>query len=733
MAGAAEGGGEATIASARPAASPNAVPGHYELRDLLGRGGFASVYEAWDSRLQRVVAIKCITLGADAQAWLKEARLAARITHRAVVTVHDVFVNDGHGCIVMERVEGRSLSSIIANGPAPEPLVIDWMLQAAEAFGEAHAMKVLHGDIKPANLMVDDTGRLRVLDFGVACALDRLATSDSFGESLPAGTLAYMAPEQLLGLSPSIRTDIYALGLVLQELLSGRRVHEARPGLAIVHHKLHDDEAPIQLCAGTPLTTLARRMTARHPQQRPESMEAVARALRAMQRSQPIQGSRWLPRLSRQQAPAESSTRRRLAIALLLTAAIGTAAWCVVRFAPMSLRTVSSAHWVLRVDEAEGLLRRFDEEGQLDKAVGLLEGVLAERPGQPAAAAALAMAYCLRYAGDQRDDVWLKRAELSAQMALRGEDQLANAHAAQAWVMNLQGRWRESEPAYRRALALDQHNLFALNGLAHLLIRMQQQEEAHQVLDSALATYPKEPLFLDALGGLLFQQGDHAGAEKLFRASISARPTGVAPYVNLHAVLLRTDRVDEAQAVLQQGLRMRPDPRLYTGLGNAMYAQGHYFEAAEAFERAVSAAKGSPNDYLMWANLGDALRWVPGREAEARQAHRRALQLLEPELARAPQDAKLLSRAGLYAAKMGEIGRARVWIDAALARAGSNPDLQFRAAMAAEVLGDRDKALAHLRQALARGYPSKAIAQEPELQALRRDVRYHQMFTEEKP
>ena len=149
-------------------------------------------------------------------------------------------------------------------------------------------------------------------------------------------------------------------------------------------------------------------------------------------------------------------------------------------------------------------------------------------------------------------------------------------------------------------------------------------------------------------------------------------------------------------------------------------------------DQALSAERGSPNDYRNWANSADALRMIPGREAASEQAYRRALELLRPRLAGTP-DATLLSRAGLYASRVGDADDARTWTAAALARAPDDADAQFRATIVAVLAHDRDTALKRLTRALALGFPPHLVEDEPDLQGLRRDRRFHQLMSKENP
>ncbi|HEY5798919.1 MAG TPA: tetratricopeptide repeat protein, partial [Burkholderiaceae bacterium] len=159
---------------------------------------------------------------------------------------------------------------------------------------------------------------------------------------------------------------------------------------------------------------------------------------------------------------------------------------------------------------------------------------------------------------------------------------------------------------------------------------------------------------------------------------------------------------------------------------NALYQREDYIGAVQAFEQAVSEAKGNPQDYLGWANLADTLLWIPGRTDDARKAYKRAIELLEPRLQRAPNDVMLVSRMGLYAARIGDKGKSALLTKNALAIAPKDPDVHFRSGLAYELNGQRDDALAALIRARELGYPQHLIDTNAELVDLRRDARYSQ-------
>ncbi len=264
------------------------VPGtiladRYRIVGLLGRGGMGEVYRADDLKLEQPVALKFLPHGLEGDIerlarFYREVRFARQVSHPAVCRVYDVAEADGHLFLSMELVDGENLASLLRRiGRLPADKATDIARQLCSGIAAAHEKGVLHRDLKPANVMLDGQGNVRVTDFGLAGLAESLRDAD-----VRSGTPCYMSPEQLQGREVSVRSDVYALGLVLYELYTGRRAFE---GKSIAEYaRKHRDERPLEpsaLVAGLD-PTIERAILAcleKEPRRRPSSALVVSAML----------------------------------------------------------------------------------------------------------------------------------------------------------------------------------------------------------------------------------------------------------------------------------------------------------------------------------------------------------------------------------------------------------------------------------------------------------------------
>lgn len=273
------------------ATPPLQTLGRYRLVRVLGRGAMGVVYEALDERLGRTVAIKTVlrshldnesTAQEYAARFVREARAAARLSHPNIVTVFDFGEHDDLSYIVMEFVSGRELADLFRSGHRFSLVqALQIMAELLDALAYAHAQGVVHRDVKPANVLVDQAGHVKLADFGVARVSS--GTQDRTMPGTMVGTPNYMSPEQILGQPVGSRTDIFAAGVVLYQFLTGRQPFEGG-GMFVVQRRILQEEAtpPSQVFAGLPpvLDGIVARALAKRPEDRYETAAAFAQDLR---------------------------------------------------------------------------------------------------------------------------------------------------------------------------------------------------------------------------------------------------------------------------------------------------------------------------------------------------------------------------------------------------------------------------------------------------------------------
>ena len=258
--------------------------GRYEVIEKLGQGGMGTVYKAFDPLLTRVVAVKVISGQLDdnpehRERFFREARAAAQMSHRNIITIYDLGEQDGSPFLAMEYLEGRDLDQRLHDTEVMSlARKLELALSISEGLAHAHACGLIHRDIKPANIFVTDDGVVKILDFGLA----RLISSGLTRSNAMVGTVNYMAPEQLRGERADHRADIFSFGVLLYELLGGRKPFQGDSAASTMYKILHDipqalDELDPML--GPPLTSVVDRAMAKAREDRYQRMTDLLRDL----------------------------------------------------------------------------------------------------------------------------------------------------------------------------------------------------------------------------------------------------------------------------------------------------------------------------------------------------------------------------------------------------------------------------------------------------------------------
>ncbi|MEU0096304.1 Stk1 family PASTA domain-containing Ser/Thr kinase [Kribbella sp. NPDC006257] len=263
------------------------LDGRYRVGARVAKGGMATVYEALDMRLDRIVALKVMHLGLGDDAefgrrFVAEARAAAKLSHPNVVAVFDQGDDDGTLFLAMEYVPGRTLRDVVRmQAPLPPARALDLLAPILSALSAAHDAGIVHRDIKPENVLIADDGTVKVADFGLARAVT--ATGQTATQGMLMGTVSYLAPELVTDGRADARSDVYSAGILLYELLTGMKPHSGDTPIQVAYAHVHADvPPPSEIQQGIPpyVDALVQRATARDRDIRPADARVLSRQVR---------------------------------------------------------------------------------------------------------------------------------------------------------------------------------------------------------------------------------------------------------------------------------------------------------------------------------------------------------------------------------------------------------------------------------------------------------------------
>ena len=659
--------------------------GPYRVLRELGHGGMGTVLLAEDTRLGRQVALKTVS-GPQAgtadgrQHLLAEARAAAAISHPAIAAVHDVIEVDGEVAIVFEFVDGETLAARLAKGPLSEGQAVAIAVQLAEALSVAHGHGVLHRDLKPANVMLAPGGAVKILDFGIA----RLQRRDAEAGGQPRqflGTPGYVAPEQWVGRPADERADLYALGVVLFEMVSGKRPFVEREPFSLARASL--DRMARRLSSVVPdvspaLDRLVSRLLASDPNLRPPRARAVADELRQLQ------------------APATPPPAGRprwwawSAAAVVALALGGWAVWAsrptldlggrppVIAVLPLENATGDDSNDYLSAGVADSLVTSL---ASLPSVTVLSRAAVNEaraRRGNPADVArdldaSFVVAGSVQRAGSQvrlalnllRQDgsmAWADAVEgpadsvfgmqarlagalgsaLSVQMSATDRARLntpptSNADALDAYWRgrallerrDAPGNLQRAVVAFSEALRLDARFVDAQAALAEADWELYDTtrepkyvEAAVQASKNAVALAPEDAGVRVALGVTLTRGGRNAEAVQELQRALAAEPNHDEARRYLGRALAALGRVDEAVAEWRKALVLRPNNwQVLSDMGLALYQAARYAEAEAAYRQLIEL---QPDNVIGYQMLG-AVNQVQGNNDAALEYYGRAI------------------------------------------------------------------------------------------------------------
>ena len=637
--------------------------GPYEIVARIGAGAMGEVYRARDPRLGREVAVKVVAADARAgeplDSWLlNEAQQASTLSHAHICHVYDVGETEGRTWVAMELVPGPTLADRIAVGALPADAVARIGLQIASALAHAHDRGIIHRDLKAANIVLTDAGDAKVLDFGLA---KRVGPADLLDvtrprsgpgdDGSPAGTLPYMAPEVLRGGPATERSDIWALGVLLYEMLCGRRPFEGRTGFELSSAILNDSVPGLPETVPAPLQQAVRRCLERDLGARYQRAAEVAAALDA---AEARRGGGDLPAgPAAARVPLPWSWLAAGVMVLVVVVAITVAS--VLRGggggatgqgtppavpalppAPQAAaESASSAGGGGSIPSSAPLrpsrIPEANEEFQrallismttldLPRLRAVYQRALQADPGFAEARAEYAFALSLEVvAGFSNDSAWFFRAEEELRRALRDDPACGRAHAALAGIYMLQGRKELVPGEVAKALAVNPHDPAAAGWRVWYYRSVGQAEKARELAERALALSPVFfPLRLN-LSEALLESGDTAGAMREAVKLHEQAPHNPVVVLTAGRAMILSGEVERARAILT-GLpdRVRRNylVRLFESLLLAVEGKPDAALAvldADVLKYAgltLRAAVQVPEIYAMAGRPQDALDWL---------------------------------------------------------------------------------------------------------------------------
>jgi tetratricopeptide (TPR) repeat protein len=713
---------------------------HYRITDRLGAGAMGVVWKAVDTRLDRPVALKFLPDAAAGdpvrlERLTREAKAASALNHPNIVTIYEINTDGRRSFIAMELIHGRALSEVLGEPTRLPPAeAVRYVIQICEGLTKAHAARIVHRDIKPSNVMLTEDGFIKVLDFGLAKWIPEPSDLDSTIAPPPltqdgaaVGTVPYMSPEQIEGGPVGPRSDVFSVGVLLYEMLTGRRPFAGPSVMTIMQAVLCDDPPPLREVAPhvpEPLAAIVETCLRKAPEARYAHAGELASDLRSFERHS---SGLHLPQKTAETQPRMADGR----------ASVPRARWVAAAVVPLALilgggyflfnRSVDTSGREAAAAPAEALIRakalllRYDRKGNVDRAIDALRPIATADASNAALAALLAEA-CLLKHSETGDRAWLQQADQLARQAVAANRDLAVAHVALGKTFAENGQNEAAIAELQRAMDLD-----PLSGPVHLaLARVHAAEgrnaEAEREYREAARLAPDEWLPLNWLGVLYYRSARYAEAIDTWRKALALADDNVVLLRNIGAAYTSTSQYGEASSALQRALELDPTfVATWSNLGTARYFQRRYEDAVTAFQKAVELA---PGNYLYWGNLGDAYRWAPGARNRASDAYAQAARLARERLALNLNDTAVRSSLASYLAKAGDTASALSEV-AQIDRTPSNsPATLFKTALVYELAHDRDKALDALGRALKAGYARSEIDNEPELAALRSDPRY---------
>jgi serine/threonine protein kinase/Flp pilus assembly protein TadD len=714
---------------------------NYEILGLAGIGGMGVVYKALDNKLERQVALKFLPphltfSEKDRKRLLQEAKAASALDHPNIGVIHGIDdTPDGQAFIVMAFYEGTNLSQHIKSGPLALLEAVDIACQAASGLAEAHRHHIIHRDIKPSNILITRQGLVKIVDFGLALVLTDLDSTRSLDLR---GTAVYMAPEQIQRVPPDQRSDIWALGVVLAEMLLGNHPFLRDSWTTTISAIVNDPPSGIDR-APQDLQAIVFQALAKDPTNRYQSCDLfLADLKRFRSRLQMVEAApddltlttptialKDLERYARDASdPFKTDDERKQKIRSRLLVAFSVAALLVAFwFSPLrpALWNRISGHGTQSVAyesylSAVNLVRRYDKPGNLDRAIAELRSAVARDPQFALGHAELGEAYRLKYQQDH-DSKWLDEALANCKTALSLDGSLSAVYATLGRIHHDAGNHDLALTEFHRALDLDPQNADAFNGIGYAQEAAGHIPEAETNYKKAVALRPDYWDSYNTLGSFYQRQHRPQDAIAQLKKAVDLAPDNALAYDNLAVVYLTggtPQDLVEAEKALRKSVDLTPSYAAYANLGYLYSQQDRFADAAEMTRKALQL---NGKDFLVWENLlNDYLEL--GQKDNALAARNQALELLEQAAQSRPRDAQVQAHLALHYGSKGMRNQAMTRVQSALALAPNDADVLANVAEAYEAMGDRKQAIQYAQLSLQNGYTLADLRRDPDMKAV---------------